>query len=401
MVTTATGYDLEAVRARLPALQELTYLNTGTEGLLAEPVLAAYLEAVAAHDRYGHVGIARAAAESEAGRERLAALLHAEADEIAWTHNATDGVNLFVQSARWPMDGTAEVVISNEEHPAIIMPWYTLAARGGPRVRQFAISPEPDETLANFAAALSARTVAIAVSHVSCETGVRLPIADICRMAKERGAWAFVDGAQSVGQFDLAPRDLGADVLTGNGHKWLCGPKGTGFLWVARERLPDLTPTFVGSGTYAREGLRDAFVDNATPEMTLMDSARRFEYGTRNFGPYAGLDAALRYRESLGAAAIEAHQAALVARLKRDLMTIPGVTVHTPALWERSCGIVTFSLAGWEGAALSRTLWDEHHLIQRRVERPSAVRVSVSYFTSADDCARLCDRLEAIGPRRE
>lgn len=399
-MATVTGYDLDAVRARLPALQELTYLNTGTEGILAEPVLAEYLASVAAHDRYGHVGIAPAAAESEAGRARLAALLHVEADEIAWSHNATDGVNLFVQSATWPMDGTAEVVISNEEHPAIIMPWYTLAARGGPRVRQFTISPDPATTLENIAATFSERTVAVAVSHVSCETGVRLPISEICRMARERGAWSFVDGAQSVGQFDVSPRAIGADVLTGNGHKWLCGPKGTGFLWVARERLPELTPTFVGSGTYAREGLRDAFVDNALPEMRLVDSARRFEYGTRNFGPYAGLDAALRYRESLGAAAIEAHQASLAARLKRDLTTIPGVTVHTPAAWEASCGIVTFSLAGWNGTELSRKLWDEHHLIQRRVEQPSAVRVSVCYFTNADDCARLCDLLESIGPRR-
>lgn len=399
MATMAAGYDLDAVRARLPILGEMIYLNTGTEGILAEPVLETYIAAVAAHDRYGHVGIARATEESEAGRTRLADLLHVSPNEIAWSHNATDGVNLFIQAIAWPMDGAAEVVISNEEHPAIIMPWFTLAARGGPRVRTFTISPNAEETLANFRAALSERTVAIAVSHVSCETGIRLPIAAICRLAKERGAWTFVDGAQSVGQFDFSPRAIGADALTGNGHKWLCGPKGTGFLWVAAERLAAMQPTFVGSGTYTRERLRDAFVDSAMPELRLVESARRFEYGTRNFGPYAGLDAALRYRASLGAAAIEAHQAALSARMKRDLAALPGVTVHTPPAWEDSCGIVTFSLAGWRGEELSKTLWDDHKIIQRRVEQPSAVRVSAAYFIAQDDITRLCETVARIGPK--
>lgn len=400
MATTVTGYDLDAVRARLPILGELTYLNTGTEGILAEPVLETYLAAVAAHDRSGHVGIPRATEESEAGRAQLAEMLHASPDEIAWSHNATDGVNLFIQAIRWPMDGTAEVIISNEEHPAIIMPWFTLAARGGPRVRTFTITPDAEETLANFRAALSDRTVAIAVSHVSCETGVRLPIAEICRLAKERGAWAFVDGAQSVGQFDFSPRGLGADALTGNGHKWLCGPKGTGFLWVASERLAEMRPSFVGSGTYTRERLRDAFVDGALPELRLVESARRFEYGTRNFGPYAGLDAALQYRASLGAAAIEAHQATMSTQMKRDLATLPGVTVHTPLAWEDSCGIVTFSLAGWRGEELARVLWDDYKIIQRRVEQPSAVRVSAAYFINAEEIAHLCDTVARIGPKK-
>lgn len=395
MTTVTTGYDLEAVRAALPALHALTYLNTGTEGLVAEPVLARYLDATAAHDRMGHVGIAQAAAEAEAGRERLAALLHASPDEIAWTHNATDGTVLFAQSVPWPMDGTAEVVISNQEHPAILQPWYALAMRGGPRVRQFAVSPDAAETLENFTAALSGRTVAIAVSHVSCETGVRLPIRAIVAAAKERGAWAFVDGAQSVGQFDLSPHEIGADMMTGNGHKWLCGPKGTGFVWVAPHRLPELHPRY-GAGSYEWTTMRGVYTDNAVVEMTPLATARRFEYGTRNYAPYAGLDAALMYRDRFGAAAIEAHQSTLSTQLKCDLAAIPGVTVHTPPAWEDSCGLVTFSLSGWIGEDLARVLWHEHRIIQRRVEQPSGVRISVAYFNNAADYARLCDVVEGI-----
>ncbi len=394
----ATGYDLDTARAALPALAEYTYLNVGTEGLVAEPVLAEYLAATAAHDRYGHVGIARAVEETEAARTRLAALLRCDTDELAFAHNATDGTTLFASSVAWPTDGTAEVIISNEEHPAIIQPWYALAQRGGPRVRQFAVSLDADETLTNFAAVLSERTVAIAVSYVSCETGIRLPVRDMCQMSRERGAWCFVDLAQAVGQFDLSPRDLGADVAASNGHKWLCGPKGSGFLWVAAERLDELEPRF-GAGTYTLGPLRETYTDGVSPHLTPVPSARRFEYGTRNFSPAAGLDAALRYRETLGPAAIEAHQAALSTRLKRDLAAIPGVTVHTPLAWERSCGLVAFSLAGWHGTDLSRLLWDEYRVIQRRVERPSGVRVSVAYFTSDADCARLCEVVEHVGRR--
>lgn len=394
----AMGYDLDAARADLPALRELTYLNVGTEGLVAEPVLAEYLAATAAHDRHGHHGIARAIAETEAARTRLAALLHIAPDELAFAHNATDGTTLFAAAVPWPMDGTAEVIISNEEHPAIIQPWYALARRGGPRVRQFAVSPDADATLANFAAVLSDRTVAIAVSYVSCETGIRIPVRDMCAMARARGAWAFVDCAQAVGQFDFSPRDLGADVMTSNGHKWLCGPKGTGFVWIAAARLGELEPPF-GAGSYDLGPLRATFTDGATPHLVPRPSARRFEYGTRNFGPCAGLDAALRYRDALGPTAIEAHQAALSTQLKRDLAAIPGVCVHTPPDWERSCGLVTFSVTGWRGTDLSRVLWDEHRIIQRRVEVPSAVRVSVAYFTNAADCTHLLERVETLQHR--
>ena len=392
---TVTGYDLETARAALPALSEYTYLNVGTEGLVAEPVLAEYLAATAAHDRYGHVGIARATAETDAARSRLAALLHCSADELAFTHNATDGTTLFASSVGWPTDSTAEVIISNEEHPAIIQPWYALAARGGPRVRQFTVSPDADETLANFAAVLSERTVAIAVSVVSCETGIRLPLQDMCDLARQHGAWCFLDLAQAVGQFDLSPRDLGADVATSNGHKWLCGPKGTGFLWVAAERLDALEPRF-GAGTYTLGPLRETYTDSVSPRLDPLPTARRFEYGTRNFAPAAGLDAALRYRDALGPIAIEAHQAVLSTRLKHNLAAIPGVTVHTPLAWERSCGLVTFSLAGWRGTDLSQLLWDEYRIIQRRVEKPSGVRVSVAYFTNDADCTRLCEVIQHL-----
>ncbi len=397
-MATTTGYDLDTVREELVALRELTYLNTGTEGILAESVLARYWEATAAHDRYGHYGIPRAAEEAEDGRTRLATLLHVSPDELALTHNATDGTTLFAGSIAWPMNGAAEVLISNEEHPAILQPWYVLAAQGGPRVRQFRIGATSNETLANFTAALSERTVAIAVSHVSCETGKRIPIKDMCSMAHERGAWAFVDGAQSVGQFDFSPCDLGADVMTGNGHKWLCGPKGTGFVWISPNRLPELRPRF-GAGTYEWTTMRDVYADDATVEMVPLPSARRFEYGTRNFAPYAGLAAALTYRGRLGADAIEAHQAALSTQLKRDLAAIPGVTVHTPPAWEDACGIVTFSLAGWKGEALSKVLWDDYRIIQRRVEVPSGVRVSVAYFNNAADYVYLCEAIEHIGTK--
>ena len=217
----------------------------------------------------------------------------------------------------------------------------------------------------------------------------------MCRFARERGVWVFVDCAQSVGQFAFSPRDIGADVAISNGHKWLCGPKGTGFVWIAAERLPEFAPPF-GAGTYDLSDMRARFTDGVQPSIEPLPTARRFEYGTRNFAPYAGLDAAIQYRESLGVSAIEDHQAALSTQLKRDLAAIPGVTVHTPAAWVDSCGLIAFSLAGWQGTELSRVLWDEYQIIQRRVEVPSAVRVSVAYFNNTADCIRLCEVVDHL-----
>ncbi len=190
----ALAYDLAAARAALPALRDVTYLNVGTEGIMAEPVLRDHLRAVAWHETHGHYGQAEVLELMEASRARLARLLDVSPDELAFTSNATDGVNLVAAGLAWrPGD---EVLISDQEHPAITYPFFSLQRAGRVRVRVFRVSPDPDETFAGFRAALTPATRLAAFSHVSCETGIRLPAPELCALAAERGALTLLDGAQ-------------------------------------------------------------------------------------------------------------------------------------------------------------------------------------------------------------
>ncbi|MHB1132331.1 MAG: aminotransferase class V-fold PLP-dependent enzyme [Chloroflexota bacterium] len=369
------GFDVEALREQLPVLRDVVYLNSGTVGLTARPVLERLWQEVSLFESEGAVRYKEMQARLDAARARVAAFLGADADELAFTRNATDGVNLVAQGLDW-REGD-EVVISDEEHPAMDHPWHYLAARGGPRLRTFAVAPDPEQTLTNLRAALGPRTRLIACSHVSCISGTRLPAAAICDLARGRGILSFLDGAQAVGQFRVDVRALGCDFYTGNGHKWLHGPKGTGFLYLRRELLDAVAPVFVGAGSFEHAG--------APNELRPVASAKRYEYGTRGYGAYAALPAAIDYLAGLGWDAVEARLAALAGYLKEKLRRLPGVTLLGPAGWAQSSALVSFSITGYCPEQAQTLLWERYRVRARAfVDRP-LVRLSPAYFNNQAD----------------
>lgn len=388
-------YDLADLRDNLPILREVTYLNTGTVGIMAEPVLKTHLAAQADYERGGHLAQHAAQEAYEDARRSIADLVNASPDEIALTRNATDGVALVAAGLSLRPDD--EVLTTNEEHPAVLLPWSASQRRGGAQVRLFSISNDADETLATLDRALTASTRLVIVSHVSCETGVRLPVEEICRRCRERGILTMVDAAQSLGQIPVDVRAIGCDFMTGNGHKWLAGPKGTGFLYVRRELIGRIVPLLVGDGSIAPRFNRVAFGDRpGVAEWDYEPTARRFEYGTRNWHTFAALPAAIDYQARLGWDNIWQHCAQISAGLKQRLHDLPGATLHTPEAWADSSGLVTFSYEGWDGVELMNALWQDHDIIQRRVQVPSAVRISCAYFTGDEDLDRLVAALEQL-----
>lgn len=392
---TGNRYDLTAVRAALPILNNVTYLNTGTVGIMAEPVLTRHLAAQADYERGGHLAQDRAQAAYEEARIAFARLLNADPDEIALTRNATDGVDLL--AAGLSFGPTDEVLTTSEEHPAVLIPFAAAERRGGARLRVVPLPHDPADCLTAFERALTPQTRLVVVSHVSCETGARLPVEEICRLCRERGILTLVDGAQSLGQFPVNVQAIGCDFMTGNGHKWLAGPKGTGFLYLRRELIERVEPVHVGDGSITPRFDRIAFGEHpASADWDFDPTARRFEFATRNWHTFAALPDAITYLDGLGWDAIYRHAAETSDELKRRLADLPGVTLHTPLAWEQSCGLVTFSLAGWDGTALADALWQRFNIIQRRVQVPSAVRISCAYFTSSDDLDHLVDAVATL-----
>jgi selenocysteine lyase/cysteine desulfurase len=392
MASTAT-YDLTAIRRNLPALADVVYMNTATEGIMAEPVLEAYLESLTQFERYGH-WLRRQFEESiQIARERFAALLSAEADEVCITRSGTEGCSFVIGSLDFrPGD---EILIGNQEHPALLYPTVSLQRTAGVVVRQFALAHDPKTTLASFAAQLSPRTRLAAFSHVSCETGIRVPAAEMIALAHDQGTLVLLDGAQSVGCLPVNFRDLGCDFLTGSTHKWLCGPKGTGVLVIRRDRLDELTPRYVGGGSLADPGpLNEDIVTQLRPSFVAV--ASRFEFGMRNPVLYAGTVMAIDYLNGIGWDGIVRHEREMSDLLKKRLGETAGVVVQTPAAWEDSSAILNLSIDGVSGDTIRERFWNDFKIVQRAVRVPNGVRLSTSYFTAPEDVERVVEAVTAI-----
>jgi selenocysteine lyase/cysteine desulfurase len=397
MTTEARTYDVADVRRQLAALKDVTYMNSGTEGIMAEPVREAFFEVLTRFERYGHWARMELVDQMTLCRQRFATLLNAEPDEVCVTRNGTDGVSLILGS--YPFKEGDELIIGGEEHPAITYPAFALQTFKGIRVRRFAFHHDPAKTFEAFKAELSDRTVMVAFSHVSCETGTRTPAKQIIDAAHARGVQVLLDGAQSVGAFPVDFKALNCDYLTGSAHKWLCGPKGTGVLVIRKDRLDSVVPAYVGGGSLGGDFPYAQLTDPESIRVQFAPNAAKFEYGMRNPAIYHGLVKAIDYLNELGWDAIAAHEREMAGRLKRRLAEIPGVRVQTPMAWEHSSAIVNLAVDGVPGKELSKHFWDKYQIVQRAVRDPDGVRISNAYFAADQDHDRLIEAIKSAQTR--
>lgn len=394
---TSDAYDVDTVRRDLPVLAEWTYLATGSLGLTAEPVLAAHLAQVAAMEREGTIAAAAAGIVTEGCRAAIARLIGAAAQDVALARNASDGI-AWVAGALDLGPGD-EVVTSDAEGIEVLAALAGLRERTGAAVRFVPLSPDPDRLAADLRAASSARTRLVLLSHVSCETGVRAPL-DIARDVIGLAPFFLVDAAQSVGVVPVHVETLRADAVIGAGHKFLCGPKGTGFAWFAPTAIDRVRPLGVGVEAVDPDSVdRDYYQREPMPTARYRPAASaRFEFGSRARHHYAGLAAAIEHQAALGWDAIETHIRAVTDYAKERLAVLPGIRVATPRPWSESAGFVTALVDGHDGREVAHWLRTEARVHLRAAyvpnERRYGPRVACAYFTNAADIDRLVEALE-------
>lgn len=373
------------VRAQYPLDEGRVHLNAGGLGPAPYPVLDAVHRARMDLQRVSEAGRERI----EAARAPVAAFLGADADEIAFTRNATEG-NSTVASGL-DLDAGDEVVFESHAHPGGAMPWMNRQKQDGVRVRVFEPHPtRPEETLARLEALLTPATKVVQVSHVTAPTGLRLPVGRIAALARKRGLWFHVDGAQSAGMVPVDLHAIGCDSYATSGHKWLGATPGTGLLYVRRDRLDAVAPTEVGAYTNDAYRLPDAY--------TYHPSARRFEAGTRDAAAVEGVLAAVRFHEGIGVERVDARTRRLAARLKEGLRSVEGVEVLTPDAPALCAGMTAFRSDRLGHRALVRRLLDEHGLRCRPVDEQGldAVRVSTHVYNRPADCDRVVEAVRAL-----
>lgn len=377
----------QTIRDDFPVLRDTIYLNVGTYGVMPQPALDHLLAVLGQFEQHGVASAGDLKLEIQKTREKVAELLHCDSEQITFVGNATDGTNLVLSGLPWQSGD--EVITTDEEHESIIHPLLYLQQVRGLRMRRVGASHDPKVMISRLESVISPRTKLVAFSHVTCETGRRLPARIICDWARERGILSLVDGAQSLGVFATSVGDLACDFYTSNGHKWLGGPKGTGIFYASPERMLSLCPANVGAGS-----LEHANVEDGTA--ILWRTGRRFEFGTRASALFAGLGASLRWLEALGWANIERHIAAMGGYLKGKIMERPFLRLLTPVAFAESSGLTTFSIEGWPAGEVSLLLRRNSGIHVRVIPHYNAIRISTPCFCGEQDIDTLMDGLESI-----
>ena len=317
--------DIGKIRADFPILAEkpygkpLVYLDNAASAQKPRAVIERMVRAYEHEYSNVHRGLhflANAATDAyEGAREKMRAFLNAgSSEEIIFTRGATEALNLVASSFGLAHIGAGdEIVLSIMEHHSNIVPWHFLRERKGAKLKWVDVEDDGSFSLDKFADALSEKTKIVAITHMSNVLGTVTPVKDIVRLAHERGIPVLIDGSQGAVHCDVDVRDLDVDFYVVTGHK-LYGPTGIGALYGKREWLEKLPP-FAGGG----EMIETVTLDNVTYGVP----PQRFEAGTPPIVQAAGLGAALDYMESIGRAAIHAHEAELAAYAAKRLGELP------------------------------------------------------------------------------
>ena len=387
--------DLERARTETPGVANVIHLNNAGAALQPLPVVArmhAYLDREAAIG--GYEAEAEADAEIREVYDSVARIVGAAPDEIAVCENATRAWDMAFYSI--PFRPGDRILASGAEYSSNFLAMLQVARRTGATVEVVPDAPNGELSVDALASMLDERVRLVAVTHVPSHSGLVNPAADIGRLTRARGVPYLLDACQSVGQMPIDVEAIGCDMLSATSRKFLRGPRGMGFLYVRRGLAERLEPPFIDYRS-ARWTSRHEYEVEA--------GARRFENWEANYAAKLGLGVAVRYALGWGLEAIETRIVGLADRLRAGLAATAGVAVRDPG--SRRCGIVAFSVAGHEPAAVEASLRARginvsvsdvayHRLGLESRGFGSVVRASVHYYNAEDEVDAAIDAIDAL-----
>ncbi len=316
------------VRDQFPLSRERIYLNNGTIGPSPYPVLESVKRSLEEIDTSGDYG------GWDTVRPKLAKFVNVAESEISLTHNVTEGIN--VVAGGLPLRQGDEVILTTHEHVGNALPWLNRRRIDGIVLKALKPAPTAEENLNRLSDMITKRTRAIAIPHITCTVGQIFPAKEIAKLGHDKGLWVFFDGAHGPGMTSLDLKEMGCDFYATCCHKWMCGPKGTGFLYVRQELLDVLQARWVG-------GYSDSGWDMTTdpPEFKgYVPTAHRYDFATQNASIYIGLGAAIDFLYHIGMDNIVRRGSSLAAHLQRELLKLGDrIEMLTPTE-DRSRGFV-------------------------------------------------------------
>ncbi|MFZ2173884.1 MAG: cysteine desulfurase [Rhodococcus sp. (in: high G+C Gram-positive bacteria)] len=399
MTTSVRALDVTRIREDFPILartvrdgKPLVYLDSGATSQRPVQVLDAERDFLTTCNAAVHRGAHQLAEEAtdayEKARAAIAGFVGAEADELVFTKNATESLNLVThvlgdERFERHVGPGDEIVITELEHHANLVPWQELARRTGATLRWYGVTDDGRIDLDSLE--LTDAVKVVSFTHQSNVTGAVSPVEELVRRAKAVGALVVLDACQSVPHMVVDFHALGVDYAAFSGHKML-GPSGVGVLYGRRELLGAMPPFITGG----------SMIETVTMESTTYaPPPQRFEAGVPMTSQVIGLAAAVRYLENIGMDAVAAHEHTLVEAALAALADIEGVRVIGPATTEKRGGAVSFVVDGIHAHDLGQILDDEgvairvgHHCawpLHRRFGVAATARASFALYNTVDE----------------
>lgn len=393
--------DFNALRRDFPILQQkvygkpLVYLDSAASSQKPQAVIDALVHYYSKDHANVHRGVhalsERATQAYEDARAKVKRFINAEREEeLIFVSGATEGINLVAQSygQRFVQEGD-EIILSVMEHHANIVPWQLLCEKSGAQLKIIPMSDQGELDLDAFQGLLSERTKMVAVVHLSNVLGTVNSIAEITRLAHERGVPVLVDGAQACGHWPVDVKALDCDFYVLSSHK-AYGPTGVGVVYGKKSWL-DQMPPYKGGG---------AMIESVSFEKTTYNKLpNKFEAGTPNIADVVAFGAALDYLEKIGLSHILAHERDLVTYALEKLKAIPGLRLIGEA--KERCGVFSFMLDGIHPHDLGTFLDREgiairvgHHCampLMQRLGVPATARASFGLYNSREDIDALIE----------
>lgn len=395
--------------------QPLVYLDSGATSQNPLSVIEAeqefYEQRNAAVHRGAHFLAVEATDSFETARSTVAAFIGAAWDEVVWTSNATEALNLLSysflnaglpgadsESRQFALNPGDEIVVTEMEHHANLIPWQQLAMRTGAVLRYIPIDDGGVLDLEEAARVVGDRTRILAFTHASNVLGTINPVQELVRLARSVGALVVLDACQSVPHLPVDVKSLDVDFAVFSGHKMLA-PTGVGVLY-GRSELLNAMPTFLTGGS---------MITSVTMEKAgFLVSPQRFEAGTQRISQTIALASAVNYLRETGMNRIHAWELVLGRRLVEGLAAIPGIRVLGPAAGEERLGLASFDVDGVHAHDVGQFLDSRgiavrvgHHCTQplhRRLGLTATTRASTYLYNTTDDVDALLEAVAAVRP---
>jgi cysteine desulfurase/selenocysteine lyase len=386
--------------------KRLVYLDSGATAQKPQSVIDAEVDFYRLHNAAAHRGAHQLAEEAtdlfEGARAKVAAFIGAAVDEVVFTKSATESLNLIAYAMgnapvgnRFHLSAGDEIVVSEMEHHANLIPWQQLAARTGAVLRWFSVTPEGRLDLSQIPQLITVKTKVVALTHQSNVLGTINPLSEIVAAAHAVGAVVVLDACQSVPHMKVDVAELDIDFLSFSGHKTV-GPTGVGIMWGRSALLEELPPFLTGGSMIADVSMTSA---------TWAPAPAKFEAGVPNMAQAVGLGAAVDYLSAIGMDVIAQHEHMLTEDLLVKLLEIEEAAVVGPLNMESRGGAISFTVAGIHPHDLGQFLDSQgiavrtgHHCawpLTRSLGVPATTRASLYLYNTVEDNDALIAGIES------